>query len=589
MINFGPENFQFVTSQACLTDLSPPTFSGISGLTANPNGSLTASWSAATDSTTPVRYRVYIQANTATGLFSISPVRIVEVGTSAVIFTDASGASLVSGVTYFVGVRAVDAVGNSETNTVSISAVSLGVPDNSLSNKLDTLLGRLTSGRATNLDFLDVAVSSRATQASVDNIQNNTMFSASVPSPLVLPTSGSTVYKLHARLFNDSGAPVDPDSNDMTITIRDSAGGVVVATTSMTRTGVGQYEYPYTVLSSDPERQLTVFFDYLRSAVVYSQVRPTIVQEFESKLDTLLGRLTAPRATNLDNLNAPVATVQTTVSDVQSKIGVPITTVTGDIAAIQTKLGSPAGASVSADIASTKAVVDVVNTNTAGLRTDYSTIRAARLDNLDDTVTSRQSAATAATQFGILNTNDAGILAAVNSIQNNTNFVGIVPNPLERPSTGSSTYAIYANLFDSVGSPNDPDLNIMNYRIEDTLGALVVPTTAMTRLAVGQYKVNYTVLSTDPLRDLVVFFEYEEGGTAFQQIRTSKVGGAEGKLDIIINRIGIPADTVSDDIASIKEDTVDIRIKTTNINDELIAAANNTDLVGEIEDETEVG
>lgn len=50
------------------------------------------------------------------------------------------------------------------------------------------------------------------------------------------------------------------------------------------------------------------------------------------------------------------------------------------------RLGAPAGASVSADIASVKS-------DSSGLRTDYTTARAAKLDNLDATVSSRNATA----------------------------------------------------------------------------------------------------------------------------------------------------------------------------------------------------
>jgi len=309
--------FSQSTPQACLVDLTPPTFSGITGLTANANGSLTASWSAATDATNPVGYQVFIQASTATGLFSSGNKLYSAIGTSVVIFTDALLAPLVNGTTYFVGIRAVDAVGNVDTNTASISAISNGVADNSLANKLDTLLARLTSTRAgymDNLPNLDVAVSTRATQTSVDNIQNNTTFVGVVPSPLILPASGAKVYKIYAILKDTQGAQEDPDSNILNYRIEDTAGGVVVATTAMTRTSVGQYEASYTVNSSDSERALVVFFEYTENSVAFKQVRVTEVQEFESKLDTLISRLTPTRASNLDNLDVAVSTRATQAS-----------------------------------------------------------------------------------------------------------------------------------------------------------------------------------------------------------------------------------------------------------------------------------
>jgi len=115
----------FVTPGACVLDTTPPTFSGISGLSMDSTGALVASWSAATDATTPVRYNVYIKKDTATGLFSVTP--YVTEALSLKLYDDASGVRLAYGATYYVGVRAVDSVGNMNTNTVSLDEVSTGV------------------------------------------------------------------------------------------------------------------------------------------------------------------------------------------------------------------------------------------------------------------------------------------------------------------------------------------------------------------------------------------------------------------------------------------------------------------------------
>ena len=130
-------------SNVGLTDIVAPTFSGISGLVANANGSLTASWAAASDATLPIRYRIYIQAATASGLFSDT--NMLPVGssfTSATIFALRDGTLLQNGVTYFVGVRAVDGVGNVDTNVITRSVASQGVPDNSLDAKLNLILAK---------------------------------------------------------------------------------------------------------------------------------------------------------------------------------------------------------------------------------------------------------------------------------------------------------------------------------------------------------------------------------------------------------------------------------------------------------------
>ena len=124
---FTENNFYQGTSQACLVDLTPPTFSGLSSLDVESRGQIRATWSAGTDVSNPIRYEVYIQPTTATGLFSTSNIVALTPNLQFDIYTLPDGSFLTNGVTYFVGIRAVDAVGNRDGNTVSNSVVSTGI------------------------------------------------------------------------------------------------------------------------------------------------------------------------------------------------------------------------------------------------------------------------------------------------------------------------------------------------------------------------------------------------------------------------------------------------------------------------------
>jgi hypothetical protein len=242
----------------------------------------------------------------------------------------------------------------------------------------------------TRLNNLDATISSRASASQVASIQNNTDFVGIVPAPMILPETGTKDYPIYVRLFNESNQPVDADLSEIYVTIRDSAGTPVVATTLMTNDAVGQYSFTYTVNSTDTERNLYVFFDYDKAGNSFNQVRSTEVTEFESKLDTLLSRLTPTRANNLDNLDATVSTraTQTSVNTINTKIGTPVADVSADIAAVKadtasidtkvdvtvstratqtsvntinTKIGTPV-ADVSADIAAVKADTASIDT-----------------------------------------------------------------------------------------------------------------------------------------------------------------------------------------------------------------------------------
>lgn len=147
------DNFAQSTSIACLSDLTPPTFGGVTGLVANANGSLTASWSAATDTSLPVQYDVYIQPTTATGLFVSGNKALSTFGLNIDIFELSDLSLLLNGVVYFVGVRARDAIGNVNPTTASMSATSQGVPSTSILNAIAGIWDQLRASHVVSGSF----------------------------------------------------------------------------------------------------------------------------------------------------------------------------------------------------------------------------------------------------------------------------------------------------------------------------------------------------------------------------------------------------------------------------------------------------
>lgn len=120
-------NFYQGTSDACIVDITPPTFAGINFLDVESRGQIRAGWSAASDPTPPIRYEIYIQASSAVGLFNTTNIVAITDKLQYDIFTMPDGSFLVNGTTYYVGVRAIDGVNNRDSNTVSQSVISTGV------------------------------------------------------------------------------------------------------------------------------------------------------------------------------------------------------------------------------------------------------------------------------------------------------------------------------------------------------------------------------------------------------------------------------------------------------------------------------
>lgn len=159
-----------------------------------------------------------------------------------------------------------------------------------------------TTTRANSLDNLDATISSRATQTSVDNLQNNSTFQATIPPQIQRPETGTETFDLFVRLFDSSGDPTDPSSsNAMTIKVIAQDGTVLTNTTAMTRTGVGAFEYEAILNSTTALGQYNVFFDYDVNDTAIEQVRTLQYVESVATIDQ----------------------VQTTVDNIETIIGVP--------------------------------------------------------------------------------------------------------------------------------------------------------------------------------------------------------------------------------------------------------------------------
>lgn len=115
---------------AAIVDTTPPTFAGIASVTPGTDGSISASWALATDATAPINYLVYIALGTVNAAALFVPANLAEIipagNTTGKVFMLGDQATyLVNGLTYTLGVRAVDGVGNVDSNVALISAAAV--------------------------------------------------------------------------------------------------------------------------------------------------------------------------------------------------------------------------------------------------------------------------------------------------------------------------------------------------------------------------------------------------------------------------------------------------------------------------------
>lgn len=332
---------------ASLPDVTAPTFAGITGLAANSDGSLSPSWSAATDATGPVEYRIYLALGSVSAavLYATTPLFSVY-GLSARIYADAANAALVAGSLYTVGVRAEDAVGNVNTNvivltqTVTLNLFSLLglVPslvweqlksahstvgsfgaylDSQVSltqsaatalsqyGSLSTAIG-LTQPASTALAQYNNLLSSigaiptapqlastalsqyNSIIAALGSIQNNTNFSGIVPTIMDQQFGSATeTYRFYAGTFDSTGNPTDPDSNIINISINVDLAPYVTSV-AMTRDGIGLYHYDFTVTAAMDDGDVVVLFNYVKASVAIQQIRTSKIMASDENVANIL-------------------------------------------------------------------------------------------------------------------------------------------------------------------------------------------------------------------------------------------------------------------------------------------------------------
>lgn len=189
------------SSSACIVDLTPPTFAGISTLTIGSRGQIIATWAAGTDATAPVRYEVYIQPDVNTGLFTAQNIIAITDKLQFSTFTLPDGSFLVNGTTYYVGVRAIDGVNNRDGNVVILNVISTGVYVSSETYTTDGVFS------------IDSSNQFRGTLWAIKNSVIATNLNA------VLGTASFQVYdKAGAAVVGMSGSGITADVNGQYIT-----------------------------------------------------------------------------------------------------------------------------------------------------------------------------------------------------------------------------------------------------------------------------------------------------------------------------------------------------------------------------------
>lgn len=236
-----------------------------------------------------------------------------------------------------------------------------------------TLLARLTAARGGYLDNLNVG-GNVASSAEVTAIQNNTRVVRVVPQVIERPDSGTTTYRIELFLYDAVGNMEVPDSAPV-IALVNQAGtdrSSRLDSVNMANVETGRYRAIYTASVGDTLEQLVWTFTVVEGGLTrkygnVSVIVDTTAVDFtaadRAKLDTLHDtRLTAQRATNLDNLDAAVSTrstpaqVNAEADQALADVGLT-TTVTGRVDATISSRAAP-GAAMTLTVAEREAAAD---------------------------------------------------------------------------------------------------------------------------------------------------------------------------------------------------------------------------------------
>lgn len=268
----------------------------------------------------------------------------------------------------------------------------------------------------------------------------------------------------------------------------------------------------------------------------------TALTTAQTDLTTLIGRLTSTRAGLLDNLDAAVTSRAAATTAVSNVNLTPTRAALLDNldAAVSSRATSAsiAALATAAAVAAlpTAAAVAAVQTDTTTLTGRLTSIRAGLIDNLDAAMSTRAAASTALStaqwtnaRAGYLdNVNVSGPVASsaeVVAIQNNTRVVRVVPDVIERPDAGTTTYRVELLLYDAVGNMEAPDaaptIALVNQAGTDLSARLDSATMAL--VSTGRYRAVYTADVSDALEQLVWTFSVVEGGATRLYGNTSVV------------------------------------------------------------------
>lgn len=164
----------------------------------------------------------------------------------------------------------------------------------------------------------------------IQAIQNNAGFSVPVPAQLIVPSSGSNLYRIPVTLYNSTNALVDADTQTVTVHLANQAGtsrDSYLGSTTMVRDSLGQYHVDVTIAAAAPIEELLFTFTYSIGGAATARKSVTETAAEAASSGTALQSTLLDVQGDVDNVESIVASgtfgnaaIKTAVDAIQSDL-----------------------------------------------------------------------------------------------------------------------------------------------------------------------------------------------------------------------------------------------------------------------------
>lgn len=163
-----------------------------------------------------------------------------------------------------------------------------------------------------------------AIEQAIGQIQNNTRFTTTLPTEMVIPGTGSNTYRVWSALYDTTGNLEDPDSDTITVSLENDqgasrndylVGSVAGSTVDMTKDSTGVYRIDLAIPDTAVEEQLIAKFAYDENTISLVQIRTSrLVAEINAS-GLALEATSQDIKTTVDTMGPQVADIQTKIND----------------------------------------------------------------------------------------------------------------------------------------------------------------------------------------------------------------------------------------------------------------------------------